>query len=233
MALPVAEEEVVAAAVVRVERRVGHLTVVVARPADEGVEVAVAVYVRESGRTRGARGFDAGRSRDLLERAVAPVPKEPRRAERIRHDEVRIAVAVDVARGDAGGRDARGVRDREAGPHGYVREMPAAVVLVQDRPHAVAHEEVFVAVLVEVQDRDARARPDAVDEAVRQLLRRGAGRGGGARPPGGGGGGGGGGAEPRRESGVVEAWMRLDSVCFGREERDGEILLLRVRVREH
>src|ERR1019366_3546671 len=105
---------------------------------------------------------------------VAPVPKEPGRAERIRHDEIRIAVAVDVARGDAGGRDARGVRDREAGPHGYVREMPDAVVLVQDRPHAVAHEEVFVAVLVEVQDRDARARPDAVDEAVRQLLRRGA-----------------------------------------------------------
>src|ERR1017187_3656455 len=70
----------------------------------------------------------------------------------------------------------------------------------------------------------------------------GGGGGGRAAPRGGAGGGGVGGfwrragagaPDPRRESGVVEAWMRLDSVCFGREERDGEILLLRVRVREH
>src|ERR1019366_650569 len=154
---------------------------------------------------------------------VAPVPKEPGRAERIRHDEIRIAVAVDVARGDAGGRDARGVRDREAGPHGYVREMPDAVVLVQDRPHAVAHEEVFVAVLVEVQDRDARARPDAVDEAVRQLLRRGAGRGGAAPPPRGGVGGGGGGGSRRgapSPAARVASWKRgCGSIRSASEER--------------
>ena len=207
MALPVAEEEVVAAAVVRVEGRVGHLTVVVARPADEEVEVAVAVHVREREGARRALRDDAGRGRDLLERAVAAVPEEAGRAEGVRHGEIREAVAVDVAR-----RRRRSPRCRRC-PTTRGRRAPVTSVKcplpsfsVEDRPDAVAHEEVLVAVPVEVEDRDARARPDAVDEAVRELLRRiAAGR-----------------AEARRERRVVEAGTGLDSVCFGGEERDGE-----------
>ena len=207
MALPVAEKEIVAPAVVRVEGRVGHLAVVIARAADEEIEVAVAVHVREREGARRPGRDDAGGGRDLLERAVPAIPEEARRAEGVRHGEIRIAVAVDVAcrhtgRGDARCRPAR----REPRAHGHVREVSLAVVPVEDRPHAVAHEEVLGAVPVEVQNGHARARPDAVDEPVRELLRRIAARR----------------AEARREGRVVEAGMSFDSVWFGGEKRDRE-----------
>ena len=57
---------------------------------------------------------------------------------------------------------------------------------------------VLVAVLIEVQDRDARARPDAVDEPVRKRSGRIAARR----------------SETGRERRIVEAWPRLDSVSF-------------------
>ena len=202
MALPVPEEQSVPPPVVRVERRVGHLSVVVAGAADEEVEVAVAVHVRERERARGARRDDARRGGDLLERAVAAVPEEARRPERVRHREVREAVAVHVTGRDAGRGDSGESGRGETRALGHVGEMPVPVVAVEDRADAVADEEVLGAVPVEVEDGDARARPDAVDEAVRELLRRVAARS----------------AEARRERRVVEARIQLASLGDRREK---------------
>ena len=166
--MAVVDEEQVRAAVVRVEGRIGHLAVVVARDADEEVEVAVAVDVREGGGTRVFRDADSRGLGHVLERAVAAVAEEVRRAERVREEEVGKAVAVDVARGDAGGREALRCRARESRRDGHVREVAAAVVAVEDRPHAVPDEEVLGAVLIEVENRDAGAGPDVRDQAVRE-----------------------------------------------------------------
>ena len=126
VAVAVVQVEEVLAAVVGVERRVGHLRVVVAGHADEEVEVAVAVHVGERGRAHVLGHRDAGGGGRLLERAVAAVVEEARGAEGVRHEEVGIPVAVDVARGDAGRGDALGRGLREAGLLGDVGEVARA-----------------------------------------------------------------------------------------------------------
>ena len=122
---------------------IGHLAVVVAGDGDEEVEIAVAVDVGEGGRAGVLGHRDAGSRRRLLERPVAAVAEEARRAECVGHEESGMAVAVDVPRGEAGRRDALGRRFREAGLLGDVGESSPAVAAIEDRPHAVADEEVL------------------------------------------------------------------------------------------
>ena len=171
-AVAVVQVQEVRAPVLRVEGGVGHLAVVVAGDRDEEIEVAVAVDVRESGRAGVGRDGDAGGSRGLFERAVAAVSEEARRSEGVGHEEIGVAVAVDVARGEAGRRDALRRRLRETGLLRNVGEMPGAVALVENRAQAVTDEEVLGAVAVEVEHGDARPGPDVRDEVVDLVDRR-------------------------------------------------------------
>src|SRR4029079_326153 len=115
---------------------------------------------------------DSGNPRRLLEAGSAPVQEQARRAERVGDEKVREAVSVDVARRDAGRGDAFGGGAGETHALRDVREAAGPVVLVQDRAHAVADEEAFVAVAIEVEDRDARTGPDPGDQPVRSGLTR-------------------------------------------------------------
>ena len=146
--------------------------VVVAGHADEEVEIAVAVDVGEGGGARVARHHDARGGRRLFEGAVSAVVEEARRSEGVGDEEVRIPVTVDVAGGDPRRGDAFGRRLRESGLLGHVGEASVSVVAVQDRAHAVGHEEVLVTVPVVVEHGDARAGPEVGEEVVDEFQRR-------------------------------------------------------------
>ena len=172
VAVPVVQEQKARASVVGVVRRIGHLSVVVARDANEEVQIPVSVDVGERGGARVLRNVDAGGGGHVLEGAVPAVVKKMRASEGVRDEEVRVAVSIDVARGHARCGDAFGRRRGEPRGHGDVREMAVSVVAIQNRPHAVAHEEIFRAVLVVVQNGDAGPGPDAGDEVVREPVGR-------------------------------------------------------------
>ena len=167
--MAVVQVEEVLAAVIGVEGGVGHLRVVVAGHADEEIEVPVAIHVREGGRAHVARHGDTRGGGGLFERAIAAVVKEARGPEGVRHEEIGEAVAVDVARREAGGGDALRGRLRETRAFRDVREVPLPVVAVKHRAHAVADEEVLVAVAVVVEHGHARAGPDVGDQMVYEL----------------------------------------------------------------
>ena len=162
----VVQVQEVAAAVLRVERGIRHLTVVVARDGDVKVQVPVGIDVGEGGRARVLGNGDARGGRDLLEASVAQIAKEPGRTESVGGHEIRKSVAVDVARGQPGPRNSGTRGLRQSGRLGDVGEPPRAVARVENRAHSVADEEVLVAVAVEVEHRDARARPDVGDQAI-------------------------------------------------------------------
>ncbi len=193
-------------AVIRVERRVGHLVVVVAGHADEKVEVAVAVHVGERRRARVLGDRDAGSVGPFLERPVALVVEETRGAEGVGDEEIGIAVAVDVSGGDARRGDAVRRVLREAGLLRDVGEMAAPVIRVEDGSKSVRHEEVLGAIAVVVEDRDAGTRPDIRDQMIRELVGRVVARR----------------TETGLGRGVVESGGDLGPIRAGRDHRDGE-----------
>ncbi len=171
-AMAVVQIENIRAPVLRVEGRVRHLAVVIARDRDEEIEVPVAVDVGERRGSRVGGHGDSGVGRRLLERPVAAVAEEPRRTERVGHEDVGVPVAVDVARREPGGGNALRGGFCQAGLLRDVREAAGAVAAVKDRAHAVADEEVLGAVAVVVEHGDARARPEVGDEVVDLVDRR-------------------------------------------------------------
>jgi hypothetical protein len=66
--------------------------------------------------------------------------EEAHGAERVRDEQVRVPVAVNVPRRDPGRRDSFGRRLREAGLLRDVGEPAGAVVAIQDRARAVGDE---------------------------------------------------------------------------------------------
>ena len=137
---------------------------------DEEIEIAVAVVVEEGGTGAPQRVADARLPRHVAERAVAVVVEQRRRAE-CRDEEVQVAVVVVVAdrraHAVAAHRDAGLLRDigeaKRARPVGRHREIVAKEAAGGRRASAgidraaLDEEDVEVAVVVEVEQRDAGA----------------------------------------------------------------------------
>ena len=126
--------------------------------AEEEVGEAVLVHVGggdrgDSGR-RGAQRRQADVAGDVGERAVAQVLEQRRRAGAARDQQIDVAAIVHVGRHD-GDRPLRHLRDPRCGRH--VGERAVAVVAQQDRRGA-ADDEIEVAVVVGVDERDRRWR---------------------------------------------------------------------------
>lgn len=124
---------------------------------DGDVEAAVEVDVaHRTGSRRGALRRQPARRRDVLESAVAAVLEQAFRLQVAEHQEVRIAVVVEVAVADAGrilvaGRDFGARRDVDEAHLSGVADLIGEEAVVPAR--AVGHVEILVAVTVVVQNR--------------------------------------------------------------------------------
>ena len=130
------------------------------RPGAAEEEVGEAVLVHVGGGDRGDPGRRGAQRRqadvagDVGERAVAQVLEQRRRAGAARDQQIDVAAIVDVGRHD-GDRPLRRLRDPRCGRD--VGERAVAVVAQQDRRGA-ADDEIEVAVVVGVDERDRRGR---------------------------------------------------------------------------
>src|SRR5262245_27760023 len=132
--------------------------------AEEQIELAVVVVVEPDRTRRPARRRDSSFGRDVAERPVAVVLVESAPAVR-RHEDVWISVVVVIPDRTA---HSKLIAAGDAGLVGHVGERPVAIVLVQRvlerrgrsievRLPAVDHEDVHPAVVVEIEERDARS----------------------------------------------------------------------------
>ncbi|HEV2672621.1 MAG TPA: hypothetical protein VGU74_16115 [Gemmatimonadales bacterium] len=138
------------------------------RIGDEEIEEAVVVVIKEHRGLRVADMTDAGRSGDILERAVSPVV--PQHVATAGGGDEEIGPAVVVVIGECGCY-ADPIAQRHPGMRRHVSERPVAIVAIQGAgPVLVDEVDVVTPVIIDVADRESRAVIVEIDAKPLALL---------------------------------------------------------------